>query len=94
MEDRRVTERQLVQEVKISVESEEKIIHDHMHLGKVSARMIPRLLTPLQKLKWVKFTKAILTMYQENQDYYDSLISQNKTRVHHYDLETKAMETL
>ena len=38
LEDRCVTEHQLVHEVKISVESVEKILHDHMHIGKGSAR--------------------------------------------------------
>ena len=40
LDDRLITVRQLVHEVKISVGSMENIIHDHSHMGKVSARWI------------------------------------------------------
>ena len=36
----RITERKLVHEVKSSEVSVRKIIRDHMHMGKVSARLI------------------------------------------------------
>ena len=49
LEDRRITIRQIAQEVKISIGSVETIIHEHLHMQKVSARWIPRLLTPFQK---------------------------------------------
>ena len=51
LEDRRITVCQLAHEVKISVGSLEKIIHDYLHMGKVSARYITRLLAPFQKKK-------------------------------------------
>ena len=57
LDDRRVTVRQLTHEVKVSVGSTEKIIHYHLHMGKVSARWIPRLLTPLQKQERVECAK-------------------------------------
>ena len=46
LEDRSIKVRQLAHEVKISVRYVEKIIYDYLHMGKVSARWIPRLLTP------------------------------------------------
>ena len=91
LDDRRITVRQLAHEVKISVGSVEKIIHDHLHMGKVSARWIPRLLTPFQKQERVECSQALLTMCRDNQeDFFDRLITQDETWVHHYDPETKA----
>ena len=62
MEDRRVTERQLIHEVKISVVSVEKIIHGHLHMGTMSARWIPWLLTLCSHLyrskEWIKCAKT------------------------------------
>ena len=45
----RITIHQIAQEVKISAGSVKTIIHDHFHMHKVSARWIPRLLTPFHK---------------------------------------------
>ena len=91
LEDRRTTVRQLAQGVKISVGSVEKIIHDHLHMRKVSARWVPRLLTPFQKQERVTCSQALLDMCQGNQeDFFNRLITQDETWVHHYDPETKA----
>ncbi|XP_069971436.1 protein GVQW3-like [Penaeus vannamei] len=40
---------QLTQDVKISVGSVDKIIHNHLHMQKLSARSVSRLLTPFEK---------------------------------------------
>ena len=75
LEDRRVTEREVVNEVKISLVSVEKIIYNHMHMWRVSAWWIPRLLTPLQKEERAKCAKSFSTMHQDNQtDLCDTLI--------------------
>lgn len=90
LDDRRITVRQLAEDVKISVGSVEKIIHDHLYMRKLSARWIPRLLTPFQKQERVKCSQDLLAMCQENQeDFFDRLITQDETWVHHYDPETK-----
>ena len=89
LEDRRVTVCQLAHEAKISVGSVEKNIHDHLLMGEVSDRWIPRLLTPLQKQERVECAKALLIMRQDNQDdFFDKLITPDETWVHHYDSET------
>lgn len=48
-EDHHITVHQLAQDVKVIVGSVDKIIHDHLHMRKLSARWVPRLLTPFQK---------------------------------------------
>lgn len=90
LEDHHITLRQLAQDVKICVGSVEKIIHDHLHMQKVCARWIPRLLTPLHRQEWVNCSEALLAMCQKKQvDFFDRLITQDNTWVHHYDPETK-----
>ena len=48
-QDRLITVKQLASETRISVDSVEKILNDHLDLNKVSARWVPRLLTADQK---------------------------------------------
>ena len=68
-----------------------KIIHDHLHMENVSSRWNQRLLTPFQKQERVDCSQALLTMYRDNQeDFYDRLITQDETWVHHYNTKTKA----
>ncbi|XP_063884716.1 histone-lysine N-methyltransferase SETMAR-like [Scylla paramamosain] len=63
LEDRRITVRQLAQDVKINCGKQER----------------------------VQSSQALLTMCQENQEeFFDRLITQDETWVHHYDPETKA----
>lgn len=91
LEDRRITIRQIAQEVKISTGSVETIIHNHLHMRKVSARWIPRLLTPFQKQERVECSRMNLEMCQEDESkFFKRLITQDETWVHHYDPETKS----
>ncbi|XP_014785205.1 uncharacterized protein LOC106879959 [Octopus bimaculoides] len=88
--DHRITIQQLAQEVKISVRSVENIIHDHLHMRKLSVRWIPRMLTSFQKQDLVNFSQALLVMCQENEeDFCGTLIIQDETWAHRYDPETK-----
>ena len=59
MGDRRVTVNQIATSVGISRERVENILHNELGMSKVSARWVPRLLTPDQKL-------TRLTLSQEN----------------------------
>uniref|UniRef100_A0A3Q2DUE6 Mos1 transposase HTH domain-containing protein n=1 Tax=Cyprinodon variegatus TaxID=28743 RepID=A0A3Q2DUE6_CYPVA len=69
LEDRCITVRQIAQEVKISIGSVETIIHVHLHMHKVSARWMLRLLTVFQKQERVECSRINLEsgyMIQEN----------------------------
>ena len=91
MEDRRITFPQIAQEVTISTGSVETIIHNHLHMHKVSARWIPRLLTPFQKQERVKCSRMNLETCQEDgSKFFKKLIILDETWVYHYDPETKA----
>ena len=91
LEDRHMTIRQIAQEIKISTGSVETIIYDHLHMHKVSARWIPRLLTPFQKQERAECSRMILDKCQEDESkFFKRLITQDETWVYHAYPETKA----
>nr|XP_027222979.1 uncharacterized protein LOC113815098 [Penaeus vannamei] len=64
LEDRCFAVRQLAQVGKISIGSVDKVL-GHLHMQKLFARWVPRLLTPFQKQVRVHCSKALLAMCQE-----------------------------
>ena len=66
LEDRRVTVIQLAAIIKMSVGSIETILHDHLHMSKVSARWVPRLLTPNQKEQRADSCKELIKLESED----------------------------
>jgi len=91
LEDQHITVRQIAKEVKFSTGSVETIIHDHLHMHKVSARWIPKLLTSFQKRERVECSRMNLEMCQEHESkFFKRLITQDETWVYNYDPETKA----
>ncbi|XP_037779116.1 uncharacterized protein LOC119575536 [Penaeus monodon] len=80
---------ELAQDVKISVGSVDKITHNHLHMQKLFARWVPRLLTPLQKQKHINCSKALFAMFQGNLEDFltDQLCRMKLGSIH--DLETK-----
>ena len=62
LEDRRITIRQIAQEVKISRGCVKTIFYDHLHTNQVSARWIPRLFTPFQKQERLECSSMNLEM--------------------------------
>lgn len=84
----RQVEAAILEDRRITVET---ITHDHLHMHKVSARWIPRLLTPFQKQERVECSRMNLEMCLEDEsNFFKRLIIQDETWVHHYDPETKA----
>jgi len=80
LEDWRITIRQIAKEVKFSTGSVETIIHDHLHMHKVSARWIRRLLTPFQKRECIECSRMNLEMCQEDESkFFKRLITQDET---------------
>ncbi|KAF2905846.1 hypothetical protein ILUMI_00328 [Ignelater luminosus] len=49
MQDRRVTVFRIAEKIGILTGTVHSVIHDHLEISRVSARWVPRLLTPLQK---------------------------------------------
>ncbi|KAJ7341156.1 hypothetical protein JRQ81_004950 [Phrynocephalus forsythii] len=69
-----------------------RIIHEDLHMNKVSACWVPCLLTPLQKQTCHDFSQQNLTQLEWNEDnFFARLITMDECWVYLYDLETKEM---
>ncbi|CAK9796590.1 Protein GVQW3, partial [Anthophora quadrimaculata] len=65
-EDTRLKKKQLSELIGISKTTILRILHDHLGMTKVSARWVPRMLTPLQKQQRVEVSKHFLELCDEN----------------------------
>lgn len=90
LKDRRVKLREIADIVNISYERVSNIIHEHLHMRKLSARFVPRLLTIDQKRIRVNTSEQCLAMMRHNpDDFWRRVITVDETWIHHYTPETK-----
>ncbi|XP_076059369.1 histone-lysine N-methyltransferase SETMAR-like [Oratosquilla oratoria] len=68
LEDRRVAIHVIMHETGLSYGSVWKIVHDELHMFKVSARWVPRLLTPLQRQTRRDLSKQMLTLLEQDEE--------------------------
>ena len=90
LEDWRVTVKQLAAITKMNVGSIETILHDHHHMSKVSARWVPRLLTPNQKEQRADSCKELIELESKDTRFFDRIMTMDETWVHHFDPEMKS----
>lgn len=89
-EDRRITLDRLANMLNISHGSAFKIIHNHLHMRRVCARWVPRLLTPEQMMVRVEVCQELQRLVAEHGEaYLNSIITGDETWLHHYDPESK-----
>ena len=92
LDDRRSTMERVMAETGLSYGSAWRIIHEELHMNKVSARWVPRLLTPLQKQTRHDFSQQNLTLLERNEDdFFARLVTMDEGWVYLYDPETKEM---
>lgn len=90
LEDARLKKKQLAEMVGVSDTTIFKILHDHLGMSKVSARWVPRILTPLQKQQRVECSRAFLDLCNEDKDgVLSRIVTGDETWVHHYEPESK-----
>lgn len=90
LEDGRVKVRSIAQKTNISIGTIHDIIHDHLNMSKVSARWVPRMLTPFQKHTRVACCSDFIERCGENPDgLLQKIVTGDETWVHHYDPESK-----
>ena len=90
MNDRRLTISHLANVISISRERVENILHNELGMSKVSARWVPRLLTPDQKLTRLVMSEANLARFAADPDrFVERFLTQDKCWVHHFEPETK-----
>lgn len=90
LEDARLKKKQLAEMVGVSDKTIFKILHDHLGMTKVSARWVPRMLTPPQKQQRVECSRAFLDLCMEDKDgVLARIVTGDETWVHHYEPESK-----
>ena len=90
MNDRRLTISHLANVISISRERVENILHNKLGMSKVSARWVPRILTPDQKFTRPVMSEANLARFEADPDRFDErFLTQDKSWVHHFEPETK-----
>ena len=86
MNDRRLIISHLANVISISRERVENILQNELGTLKVSARWVPRLLTPDQKLTRLVMSEANLARFEADPDRF---LTQDECWVHHFEPETK-----
>ncbi|GBP37708.1 Putative uncharacterized protein FLJ37770 [Eumeta japonica] len=88
--DRRIKLWQIAEELHISKERVEEIIHEHVNMRKISARWVPKMLTPFDKQRRLQTSKDFLELVGDNIDEIcDRIVTVNETWVRQYDPESK-----
>lgn len=89
LNDRKLKLREIAEAVHISVGLVHDILHNHLHMKKLLARWVPRVLTPEQKENRVIASELGLKTFQRNPtDFVARLVTMDETWIHHYTPET------
>ncbi|GBP52513.1 Histone-lysine N-methyltransferase SETMAR [Eumeta japonica] len=88
--DQRIKLWQIAEELQISKERVGEIIHEHMNMRKISARWIPKMLTPFDKQWRLQTSKVFFQLVGDNIDEIcDRIVTVDETWVRQYDPESK-----
>ncbi|GBP10691.1 Putative uncharacterized protein FLJ37770 [Eumeta japonica] len=88
--DRRIKLWQIAEELQISKKRVGEIIHEHMNMRKISARWVPKMLTPFDKQRRLQTSKDFLELVGDNIDEIcDRIVTVDETWVRQYDPESK-----
>lgn len=91
--NRRLTVREVAEEVGISIGSCHEILTVKLGMHRVSAKLVPRLLTDDQKENRVKISQELLDRASTDKNYIKTIITGDETWVYGYDIETKAQSS-
>ena len=76
----------MAKEVGISRKRVENILHNELGMSKVSARSVPRLLTPDQKRIRMVMSRANLAIFEANPDgFCKHFVTEDRCWVHHFE---------
>lgn len=88
--DRRATVRYLAEEVGFSTERVRHVLHEVLHMRKVAARWVPKMLTTVDMRKRLQTSQAILDRFDDRWDeLLLCLVTMDETWLYHYDPESK-----
>lgn len=87
--DRKLKVREIAQAMGMSNDTVHRILHEHLHMKKLLARWIPRVLTAEQKENRVIASELGLAMYKRNpDDFVSRFVTMDETWIHHYSPES------
>ena len=89
LEDRRLTVQEIVAEMGISTGSVHSILTEDLNLRRVSAKLVPKLLTEQQKELQKEYSEDMLDLANHDREFTKTIITGDKTWVYGYDPETK-----
>lgn len=90
MKDRRLTLHYIAKEVGIAESTVHRILTEDLGMTKVSARWVPRLLTPDQKRVRQRMSRDNLALFNSDPDgFMARFVTQDETWVHHFEPESK-----
>ena len=88
--DRRVTIQHIAETLGISFGSVQTILTGVLHMSKLSARWVPRMLNEEQKQKRLEISRQLLDRFRgDTAGFLKRFVTQDETWVHHFDPETK-----
>lgn len=87
--DRRIKIREIAETLHLSYGSIFNILHEDLGMKKLSARWVPRLLTPMQKMNRVVTSEACLGLMEQYPEFFKQLVTVDETWLHYYTPETK-----
>ena len=87
--DRRLTIREVAEEVRIAFGTCQKILTEDLRMRRVTAKFVPRLLTAEQKDDRVSICTDLRDRVQNDPNFMSSIITGDKCWVYGYDPETK-----
>ena len=93
MDDRRLTVREIGDELNISKDSAHVILTQDLGMHRVAAKFVPRLLSEEQRCVHKETAEDLLQTCNAIPDYLDTIITGDETWVYGYDPETKAQSS-
>ena len=89
-DDPRITVRQMGTVLGIGQSAINTILHEHLHLNKVTARWVPKFLTPTMKRERVENCEQLLAMAaQGGPDFLNKIVTGDESWFHYYEPESK-----
>jgi len=90
LEDRRISVKSIAEQLNISRERIDSIIHEDLDMPKLSGKRVPKCLNADQKLQRCQSSEQHLKFFRlDPNDFLLSLMTMDETWLYHYDPETK-----
>jgi len=92
-QNRRLTVREVAEEVGICKSLCHQILTDKLKMRRVTAKFVPRLLTDAQKENHVTVSQELFDRSNADENFLKNVITGNETWVYGYDVETKVQSS-